>query len=196
MGAHLEIPGAGKGLAKPQENRLLMPVWAPFWRWVAKKGRACFNRSLQPPWINPSLPWPSSSSTSWEVRVGHGGLVLGLPGLPAPRPPGTARGDLCLWTCQSTSGLASQQRAELWLSVAFPLMHVSPGCTDANKTARQNHIPPSWLLEGFSFLFSQTSSPRNRRFSSLAVPCSTPFTRQCSSNVHEKLQLQSKAQLT
>lgn len=142
-----------------------------------KKRKSRFNRSLQPPWINPSLPWSSSSPTSWEVRVGHGGLVLGLPGLAAHRPPGTARGAWRLWTCRSTRGLASQQRSELWHSVAFPLMHVSPGCTDANKTACWKHTLPSWLLEDFFFPFSQISSPRNRHFSALTVPCSTPFTR-------------------
>lgn len=30
MGAHLETPGAGEGLAKPQEYRLLKWVWASF----------------------------------------------------------------------------------------------------------------------------------------------------------------------
>lgn len=79
MGGHLEIPNAGKGMAKLQENRLLMPVWAPFCRWEAKKGRVDLTGAFNLPWINPSLPWSSSSPTSWEVRVGHGGLVLGLP---------------------------------------------------------------------------------------------------------------------
>lgn len=44
--------------------------------------------------------------------------------------------------------------------------------------------------------FSLISSHRNRYFSSLTVPCSTLFTRGCSCSICEKMQLQSKVQLT
>lgn len=142
-----------------------------------KKRKSRFNRSLQPTLDQPILALIKQQPYQLGGQSGARGLSVGAACLAAHRPPGTARGAWRLWTCRSTRGLASQQRSELWHSVAFPLMHVSPGCTDANKTACWKHTLPSWLLEDFFFPFSQISRPRNRHFSALTVPCSTPFTR-------------------
>lgn len=64
--------GAGKGMARPQVNRLLMPAWDPFYRWGAKKGKAPLTGASN--FLCSTHPCPNQAAALpvWRSELGMG----------------------------------------------------------------------------------------------------------------------------